>query len=423
MRVLVVGNGAREHAIAWKLRQSPGVDELYVAPGNAGTAAIATNVTVPSANIEGLAQAAWNLGVGLTIVGPEAHLADGIVDRFQREGMAIFGPTRNAARIESSKVFAKELMVKHGIPTGKAEVFDSYDRACSYLKGQLFPLVVKADGLAAGKGVTVAENEDEAVKALHMCMEERVFGSAGDRVLIEEMLTGREVSVFAFTDGETVSPLVAACDYKRAYDDDEGPNTGGMGSYSPPEFWSEALELKIRERIMVPTLSALSGEGYPYKGVLYGGIMLTEDGPQVIEFNCRFGDPETQVILPRLSSDFMEVLLAVVEGRLNETPIAWSNDACVGVVMASGGYPGNYENGFPIIGLAQAEERALVFHAGTWPSGWNDGIVTEGGRILTVVGTDTNLEQARRRAYEGIESVHFEGGFYRKDIAARVMFE
>ncbi|MBI2856034.1 MAG: phosphoribosylamine--glycine ligase [Chloroflexi bacterium] len=420
MKVLVVGNGAREHAIAWKLRQGSLVDELYVAPGNAGTAAIATNVTVSSANIEGLAQSARRLGADLTVVGPEAPLAAGIVDHFQREGLAIFGPTRGAARIESSKVFAKELMMKHGIPTGKAQVFDSYEKACSYLKRQFYPLVVKADGLAAGKGVTVARNEEAAQKALYQCMEDRVFGSAGDRVLIEEWLTGREVSVFAFTDGETVSPLVAACDYKRAYDGDEGPNTGGMGSYSPPEFWSADLEREIRESIMVPVVRALASGGHPYRGVLYGGLMLTEDGPKVIEFNCRLGDPETQVILPRLSSDLLEVLMAVVEGRISETSIEWSDDACVGVVMASGGYPGYYEIGFPISGLDQAEERALVFHAGTRPLEGGDGVVTEGGRILTVVGTGANLEQARQRAYEGIAQVRFEGGFYRNDIATGV---
>ncbi|MBF8267284.1 MAG: phosphoribosylamine--glycine ligase [Dehalococcoidia bacterium] len=421
MKVMVVGNGAREHALAWKIRQSRDVSDLYVAPGNAGTSAMATNLPVSATDLEGLAQAALHHGVDFTVVGPETPLAAGIVDCFQERGLAIFGPTRKAARIEGSKVFAKELMVRHGIPTGRAEVFDSYDKACSYVKAQPLPIVVKADGLAAGKGVTVAKSVEQAVRALKECMVERVFGPAGDRVLVEECLVGREVSVFVFTDGESMSPMVAACDYKRAHDGDEGPNTGGMGSYSPPEFWSAALEREIQERIMRPTVRALAQQGCPFKGILYGGIMLTENGPQVVEFNCRLGDPETQVILPRLSSDLVEILLAVTEGRLNKTPIEWSAEACVGVVMASGGYPGSYETGFPIAGLPQAERRGLVFHGGTRVAREGaPGVLSDGGRVLTVVGKGQSLRQARAQAYEGVAQVHFEGGFYRKDIAAGI---
>ncbi|MBI4282384.1 MAG: phosphoribosylamine--glycine ligase [Chloroflexi bacterium] len=421
MKVLIVGNGAREHAIAWKLRQSPRVDGLYVAPGNAGTAAIATNLPIPATNIEGQVQAARQHGVELTVVGPEAPLAAGIVDCFQEQGLAVFGPSKDAARIESSKVFAKELMAKHGIPTGRAEVFDSYGEACSYVKSQRFPLVVKADGLAAGKGVTVARTEEEAVKALRECLVERVFGAAGDRVLVEEWLAGREVSVFAFTDGEAMSPLVAACDYKRAYDGDEGPNTGGMGSYSPPPFWNAKLEREVEETIMRPTVRAMAQEGCPFRGVLYGGLMLTEKGPKVIEFNCRLGDPETQVILPRLRTDLVEILLAVADGTLSKTSIEWDAEACVGVVMASGGYPGSYATGVPILGLDDAEARALVFHGGTRQrEGERPAIVTDGGRVVTVVGRGPRMDEARAEAYEGVARVHFEGGFYRQDIAAGI---
>ena len=421
MKVLVVGNGAREHAIAWKIRQSALLDELFVAPGNAGTAAIATNIPVQASDIEGQARAAREHGVDLTVIGPEVPLAAGIVDCFQEQGLAVFGPTREAARIESSKVFAKELMAKHGILTGRYEVFDSYDEACSYVKSQALPLVVKADGLAAGKGVTVARTEAEAMKALHKCLVERVFGTSGDLVLVEECLTGPEVSVFAFTDGETLSPLVAACDYKRAYDGNEGPNTGGMGSYSPPPFWTAALEQGVRERIMEPTVKALAQEGCAFNGVLYGGLMLTEDGPKVIEFNCRMGDPETQVIMPRLKTDLVEILLSIARGTLNKTSIKWSTEACVGVAMASGGYPGSYATGLPISGLAEAEARGLVFHAGTrQEEEKRSKIVTDGGRVLTVVGKGSSMNEARAQAYEGIAQIRLEGGFYRRDIAAGI---
>ena len=418
MKVLVVGGGAREHAIAWKLSSSPLVDALYVAPGNAGTAAVAENIPVRDTDLDGLLRSARELGVDVTVVGPEVPLAMGIVDRFQAEGLRIFGPTAAAARIESSKVFAKELMVRHGVPTGRAEVFESYDEAVRFVRKLSPPLVVKADGLAAGKGVTVARTVDEALQALRECMVDRAFGESGERVLVEECLTGLEVSVFAFVDGESVSPLAAACDYKRAHDGDRGSNTGGMGAYSPPVFWNDALECDIRERIMLPVARALASEDCPFSGILYGGLMLTEDGPKVIEFNCRLGDPEAQVLLPRLKTDLAEVVLAVLDGKLSETPIEWGDEACAGVVVASGGYPGSYVTGHSIAGLSEAAEFGEVFHAGTRDAPGGSGAVTTGGRVLTVVGTGGSLADARERAYGGAARVSFEGGFYRTDIAA-----
>ena len=424
MRMLVVGGGGREHAIAWKLSRSPLVETLYVAPGNAGTAAVADNLPVRDTDLDGLARSARELGVDVTIVGPEVPLAMGIVDRFRAEGMRIFGPTAAEARIESSKVFAKELMLRHGIPTSRAEVFDSHEEAVRFVSRLSPPLVVKADGLAAGKGVTVANTEEEALAALRECMVDRVFGEAGERVLVEECLSGQEVSVFAFVDGETLSPLAAACDYKRAHDGDRGPNTGGMGAYSPPEVWSEGLERDIRERIMLPVVRAMALEGCPFSGVLYGGLMLTEDGPKVIEFNCRLGDPEAQVLLPRLRTDLAEIVLAVLDGSLSETPIEWSPDACVGVVMASGGYPAAYDTGFPIAGLSEAAPYGEVFHSGTrLADGGGSGTITAGGRVLTIVGMGDSLAEARQRAYKAAAQVRFEGGFYRSDIAAMPKLE
>ena len=419
MKILIVGNGAREHAIAWKINQSPLVDCLYVAPGNAGTAKVATNIPILPTDIEGQASAAIEYGIDLTIVGPEAPLAAGIVDYFYDRGLAVFGPTKSAARIESSKVFAKQLMTTHGIPTGRAEIFDSYSEARSYVNSQTYPVVVKADGLAAGKGVTVARTKEEAMKALNECMVERIFGAAGDRVILEECLTGKEISIFTFTDGESMSPFVAACDYKRAYDGDNGPNTGGMGSYSPPEFWTAELEREILETIMRPIVNALAQTGSPYKGVLYGGLMCTENGPKVIEFNCRMGDPETQVILPRLTTDLVKIMLSVTNGTLNETPIEWSSEACVGVVMASEGYPGDYTTGISISGLAQASDNGLVFHAGTKQVHEDiSDTITNGGRVLTVVGRGPKIDTARTQAYESIARIQIDGGFYRRDIAA-----
>ena len=414
--MLVVGSGAREHAITWKLSLSPLVDELLVAPGNAGTARIASNVEVDPEDIDGLLEVAKEQGGDLTVVGPEAPLASGIVNRFQDAGLAIFGPTREAARIESSKLFAKRLMIESGVPTSAARAFNSFGEASEYVEGLAMPAVVKADGLAAGKGVVVADSREEAVDALHACLEAKVFGTAGEVVLIEECLVGREVSVFAVVDGNHVSSMVAACDYKRAGDGDGGPNTGGMGSFTPPSFWDDELEQRVRNEIMEPVAAALAGRGTPYSGVLYAGIMITEDGPRVYEFNCRLGDPETQVILPRLKTDLAEVMMSTVRGSLRDLCVDWGSEAAVGVVVVSGGYPGTYDTGYRIDGLDSVED-AVVFHAGTRTDG-DGGTLTDGGRVLTVVSTAESVEEARGLVYENVPRIGFRDSFYRRDIAA-----
>jgi len=418
LKVMVIGSGAREHALAWKIAQSPKVAALYVAPGNAGTAAIAQNLDIRPDDTEALASTARKLNIDLTVVGPEAPLAAGLVDYFERLDLPIFGPTKAAARIESSKVFAKELMQKYGIPCPQGITFSEYSKAREYVESRSAPIVIKANGLAAGKGVTVATSKQEALRALSDIMEAKVFGSAGDSVVIEECLSGTEVSLLSFTDGETVIPMVPACDYKRVFDHDQGPNTGGMGSYSPPKFFDANLTQKVVETILQPTVRAMAKEGMPYKGVLYAGLMIAPDGPKVLEFNARFGDPETQVILPRLQSDLLDILLAIVDNRLHQVSVNWNSDACVGVVMASGGYPGNYRTGFPITGLDKLDREILVFHAGT-KLGENSQILTNGGRVLTITATGQTLAEARRKVYQNISLIHFEGCHFRKDIAAR----
>ncbi|MYC06277.1 MAG: phosphoribosylamine--glycine ligase [Chloroflexi bacterium] len=417
MNVLVVGNGAREHAIAWKFSQSSSVGRLYVAPGNAGTHFIATNVPIGAEDIPALIDFASNNAIDLTVVGPEAPLAAGIVDSFTASGLPVFGPTQAAARIEGSKSFAKTLMADCSIPTAASETFTDFERASAYLDTCPIPIVVKADGLAAGKGVTVAQTREQAQDAVRESMLDRAFGDAGDRVLIEECLEGQEVSVFAFVDGEYVSPMIAACDYKRVGDGDTGPNTGGMGSFSPPlpQHWNADIEALVRASIMEPVTKGLVDIGSPYRGVLYMGMMLTKEGPKVVEFNCRFGDPETQVILPRLESDLADILLAAARGDLQDTQIEWDARACVGVVAASGGYPAAYATGYPIDGVKELDYEAIVFHAGTKLQG--DEIVTDGGRVLTVSALGDTHEQARTKAYDGIRRITFKGGFYRTDIA------
>ena len=416
MRILVVGGGAREHAIAWKLSQSPLVDDLLVAPGNAGTAQIASNVEVDPEDLDGLLQVAREQAVDLTVVGPEAPLAAGIVDRFRDAGQPIFGPTCEAARIESSKLFAKRLMLESGVATSTARAFNSFGEASEYVEGLAMPVVVKADGLAAGKGVVVADSRDEAVDALHACLEAKVFGAAGEVVLIEECLVGREVSVFAFVDGTHVSSMVAACDYKRAGDGNEGPNTGGMGSFTPPSFWDDDMEHRVRTEIMEPVAAALAERGTPYSGALYAGIMVTEEGPRVFEFNCRLGDPETQAVLPRLKTDLAEVMICTARGSLSGLRVDWGTEAAVSVVVASGGYPGSYETGFRIDGLDTVED-SVVFHAGTKMDG-QGGVLTDGGRVLSVVSTAESVEEARGLVYENVPRVGFRDSFYRRDIAA-----
>ena len=416
MNVMVIGNGAREHALVWKLKQSPKAGKIYVAPGNAGTAAIAENVDIPAGDIEALAKAAQKYQIDLTVVGPEAPLASGVVDLFQKLRLPVFGPTKAAAQIESSKVFSKNLMQKYGIPCAQGMIFSSYSEARDYVQSQPAPLVIKADGLAAGKGVVVATSRKQALEALSDVMERKSLGNAGDRVIVEECLSGKEVSLLAFTDGKTVCPLVPACDYKRVFDSDQGPNTGGMGSYSPPGFFDQSQVEEAQRTVLKPAVQAMASEGMPYKGILYAGLMVTPDGIKVLEFNARFGDPETQAIIPRLNTDLVDIMLAVIERKLNKMKIEWSNEACVGVVMASGGYPGKYKTGFPITGLDKLDRDILVFHAGTTVK---EGAVTNGGRVLTVVAKGKTLTDARARVYANIPRIHFEGCHYRRDIAAR----
>jgi phosphoribosylamine--glycine ligase len=350
------------------------------------------------------------------VVGPEATLAEGIADRFLIRGMQIFGATKQATAIESSKVFAKELMKKYNIPCAKSVSFSDYKKAKEYLQNQKAPIVVKADGLAAGKGVIVAETIPQALEALSQIMEARAFGAAGDRVIIEDYLSGREMSVFAFSDGHSVVPMMAACDYKPAFDGNKGPNTGGMGSYSPPPFLTPALAKTVREKIMEPTIKAMHQEGRPYRGVLYGGLMISDGSPKVLEFNARFGDPEAQVTLPLLSTDLVDIMLAVNDNRLAQMKVEWSGDACVGVVMASGGYPGSYKSGFAVSGLDNLDKDIVVFHAGT-KAGAKGEILTSGGRVLTVMARGKSLAEARERVYANIPRIQFEGCHYRKDIA------
>lgn len=424
MRVLVIGGGAREHALCWALARSPRLTKLYCAPGNGGTATIAENVALDPMNFAACAEWAERHSIDLTIVGPDDPLGGGIVDIFIARGLLAFGPTAAAARIESSKAWSKQLMRDAGIPTAHAAHFTDHAAATSYLDrytsdSGVYPLVIKASGLAAGKGVVIAANAAEAHAALDAFMLERRLGAAGNEVLIEEYLEGPELSVFALCDGERAVTLVPACDYKRAFDGDTGPNTGGMGAYSPPRFATPELLSDIETRILQPTVRALAAADAPFRGVLYAGLMLTRDGPHVLEYNARFGDPETQVVLPRLRSDLIELCLACAQGRLDSVPPPeWMPDAACGVVLASAGYPGPFEKGLPITGLDTLDPDILAFHAGTCQ---RDGgqLVTSGGRILTLVTTAPTVAAARERIYANIERVRFHGARWRTDIAAR----
>ena len=420
MKILVVGSGAREHALVWKLRQSNTPNQLFVTPGNPGAGELAERFDVPDSDIPGVVDLARKIKADLVVIGPEAPLAAGMADELEKAGISAFGPNAAAARIESSKDWAKGLMRRHGVPTARAEPFTSPDEALEHLK--TLPdgsYVVKADGLAAGKGVVVPETLDEAEQAVVEFLGEQQFGSS---LLIEERLFGIEVSVFAFIDGETVSAEIAACDYKRVGDGDIGPNTGGMGSYSPPEFWNLDLAAPVRREILEPTAHGMAAEGCPYRGMLYAGLMVTSDGPKVIEFNSRFGDPETQVILPRLTTDLATVCLATAEGRLSEVEVNWGGPPHVCVVMASGGYPEHYDTGVPIAGIEQPESAGIVFHAGTG-TGPSDEIVTAGGRVLSAVGSGQSMRTARDQAYELASRISFEGAQFRTDIAERAVAE
>jgi phosphoribosylamine--glycine ligase len=421
LKVLVIGNGAREHTLVWKLSQSSKVSEIYAASGNAGIAGKATIINIKPTDIDSLAAVAQEKRIDLTVVGPEVPLAQGIVDIFQSRNLKIFGPSKAAARIEASKVFSKELMQKYGIPCAASKSFTSYGKAKDYVKKQRCPIVLKADGLAAGKGVIIAGTIDEALTALSDIMEKRVFDDAGSSVVVEEFLVGKEVSLLAFTDGTTVVPMVPACDYKRVGDNDTGLNTGGMGSYSPPGFFGSEMVKKVKKTILEPVVKAMAKEGYLYKGVLYAGLIVTEKGPKVMEFNCRFGDPETQAMLPRLDTDLVDIMLAVIDGSLKKIKITWRSEACVGVIMASGGYPGKYATGLPITGLDKVDDDVMVFHAGTRS---NDGaICTDGGRVLTVTALGRNIAEARDKVYRNISCITFEGCHYRHDIGAREVIE
>lgn len=414
MKVLVVGNGAREHAILWKLAQSPRRPQLFAAPGNAGTSLLAHNLAIDAVDMDALVEAVRTYSIDLTVVGPEIPLVAGITDRFSAEGLRIFGPTRAAAQIEGSKAFAKNVIRASGAPTAPFEIFDDARSARAYVESHGAPIVVKADGLAAGKGVVVAMTLGEALTAIDLAMTERAFGDAGARVVIEECLVGQEVSVFCFTDGLHVTPLVAACDYKRALDGDKGPNTGGMGGYSPPPWFDDSLEKRLRETCIEPVVRQLRNQGTPYQGVLYGGLMLTHEGPSIIEFNARLGDPEAEFILPRLQNDLLDVLEAVVDGDLENLNLRWSSEQVVGVVLASAGYPGAYEIGERIEGLGG--DQGLVFHAGTREDGPT--VITNGGRVITCVGRGKTLAQARDEAYALAGSINFAGKQYRSDIAS-----
>jgi phosphoribosylamine--glycine ligase len=417
MKILVVGSGAREHALVWKLARSPKAEEIYAAPGNAGTARIAQNLDIKAEDTDGLLKFARENRINLTVVGPEGPLAAGLADAFVKIGMPIFGPVQRAAEIESSKVFSKDLMQRHAIPCANSASFSEYEKAREYLQNQKPPIVIKADGLAQGKGVIVTESIEEAEKTLAAMMKARTFGAAGDRVVIEEHLFGREMSFFVFTDGEKVVPTVPACDYKRIYDGDKGPNTGGMGSYSPPPFYNDVLGNIIVKTIMEPAILALKDEDRRYKGALYGGLIIVNNNvPKVIEFNARLGDPETQVVLPRLKTDLADIMMASINNELDKIKVEFSDDACVGVVMASGGYPGKYQTGCPISGLEDIDEDIILFHAGTrvTPEGR---VMTSGGRVLTVTACGRDLEEARKKVYDNITRIKFEKSYYRKDIA------
>lgn len=420
MRILVVGGGGREHALVWKLRQSQRVKEIFCAPGNSGIAQMATCVNIQAEDVPGLLTFAKQEQIDLTVVGPEIPLTNGIVDLFQQQGLKIFGPSRAAAEIEGSKALAKDIMAKYNIPTARYATFDDAAEARAYVKQYGAPCVIKADGLAAGKGVIVAMDEETALAAVDFIMAERAFGQAGDRVVIEEYLEGEEVSVLAFVDGETIVPMVASQDHKRVGDNDTGPNTGGMGAYAPAPVYTPELAAVVEREILHPTVQALAAEGRPYRGVLYAGLMVTATGPKVLEFNARFGDPETQPVLSLLETDLVDIIEAILAGRLAEQPVKWRDEAAVCVVMAAAGYPGSYQKGQVITGLNEVPEGVVVFHAGT--ANKNGQVVTSGGRVLGVTATGKDIQEAIKKAYQGVSAIHFAGAHYRKDIGKKAVY-
>jgi phosphoribosylamine--glycine ligase len=419
MRMLIVGGGGREHALVWNLRSSPAVDKLFAAPGNAGMSQAAQCVDINVENLTGLADFAQRNSIDLTVVGPEMPLARGIVDEFEKRNLKILGPSKAAAEIEGSKVFAKQFMKKYHIPTASFKIFESPDEASDFVKSSEMPLVIKADGLAAGKGAVVVEDTASALSTIKKMMVDKILGEAGSRVVVEDFLEGEEVTVLAFTDGETTVPMLSSQDHKKIFDGDRGPNTGGMGAYAPAAIADDKMIKRVYDEILEPAVEGLKGEGRTFKGILYAGLMITELGPKVMEFNCRFGDPETQVILPLLKTDLAEIFLSIVDGELSLQEVEWSDDFAVCVVLASAGYPGRYEKGKEIFGLNKARlmEDVVIFHAGTRRRG--DRVFTNGGRVLGVTATDKSMENAIQKAYSAVSKIEFEGVQYRKDIGHR----
>jgi len=420
MNILVIGSGGREHALCWKLRQSPMTEQLYCAPGNGGTSAVATNVNLHVSEHQQVIDLCKEKNIGLVVVGPEIPLAVGITDDLENAGIKVFGPSYAAARMESSKIFAKELMHRHNVPTAAFRIFDDFKKAEEYIRSTGVPIVVKAYGLAAGKGVIVAESVDEAVKAAGDMLVKKVFGEAGEKIIVEECLFGEEASVLVVTDGKNIIPLASSQDHKRAYDGDSGPNTGGMGAYSPAPVIDDGLFEEIIRAAIRPIIDGLNSEGIPYKGVLYAGLMMTSSGIKVLEYNVRFGDPETQVILPRMRSDLAELLAAAAGGDISGIEVEWDEREYVCVVLASGGYPGSYEKGKRITGLDEAlDDGALVFHAGTRIEKGEP--VTSGGRVLNVVGMGQGITEAVENTYKAVAKIHFDGMHYRKDIGHKAI--
>lgn len=419
MKVLIVGGGGREHAIAWKISQSPKVSRLYCAPGNGGIASLAQCVPIKAMDIEGIVEFVKSEGIDLVVVAPDDPLAAGMVDALESAGIRAFGPNKAAAEIESSKVFSKNLMKKYGIPTAAYEVFENDSDALDYLRTCSYPTVIKADGLALGKGVIIANDFEEAQDAVRSIMSDKIFGNAGNRVVIEEFLTGTEVSILTFTDGETLVPMISSQDHKRALDDDMGPNTGGMGTFSPSRIYTDEVDEWCMKNIFMPTIDAMRKEGRRFKGVLYFGLILTADGPKVLEYNARFGDPETQVVLPHLKTDIIDIFEAIIDERLADVNIEWDNRSAVCVILASGGYPGKYRTGLEITGIEEAEKdpSVTVFHAGTKLEAGK--YYTAGGRVLGVTAVADTIDDARAKAYAAVGKINFEGMHYRKDIGIK----
>ncbi len=414
MKVLVVGSGGREHAIAWKLSQSPRVTKIYCAPGNAGIASVAECIDITSEDLEGIRNFAVENNIDMAVIGPEVPLSMGITDLLQESGIRVFGPDKECSQLEGSKAFTKAFLMRHNIPTAGYREYTDKEALIADIGIFGYPMVLKADGLAAGKGVVLAEDYDSAYKAVEEMMGERIFGDAGNKVLVEECLTGVEASMLCFVDGKHIVPMESAQDYKRVFDSDKGPNTGGMGTYSPSLLFNEDLENEIREKILEPAINGFIADGLDFHGVLFIGLMLGENGPKVIEFNNRFGDPETQSVLMRLDTDLLDIFDACIDGSLDKLDIKWNNKRAVCVVMASGGYPGSYEKGKVISGISDVDEDVVVFHAGT---ALKDGkIVSNGGRVLGVTATGETNDEARAKAYTNVKKISFEGGFYRTDI-------